>query len=140
MKKISLIFGALLMASVMQPAAAWWSDGPSSYAFQQWYSGPGYTTGVHVQRFTTYDGYHIRISSGDGAIDNINIHVDGRSINISSQQFQEQQQQDYYGNKRRRHSGSFRQWVTLPGDADMQSMQRRRVNPDVIEIFVPRFR
>lgn len=138
MKKISVIFSAVLMSSVMQHATAW-SYGPYPYAFQQWYSGPQFTTGFQIQQYSTPDGYHIRIASRDRSIDEINIRVEGRDFIISSQRLQEQQQQDQSGRVRWMQSGEFNQWVTLPGDADMHSM-RRKQSPGAIEIFVPRLR
>ena len=138
MKKISLIFSAVLMSSAMQHATAW-SYGPYPYAFQQWHSGPQFTTGFQIQQYSAPDGYHIRIASRGRSIDEINIRVEGRSFTISSQRVQEQQQRDQSGRVRWMQSGEFKQWVTLPGDADMQSM-RRMQSPGVIEIFVPRLR
>ena len=138
MKKISLIFSAVLMSSAMQHASAW-SYGPYPYAFQQWHSGPQFTTGFQIQQYSAPDGYHIHIASKGRSIDEINIRVEGRSFAISSQRGQEQQRQDQSGRVRMMQSGSFSQWIALPMDADMQSM-RRRQSPGMIEIFVPRFR
>ena len=67
--------------------------------------------------------------------DQINIHIEGKRITISSLKVQ----QDQSGGVRIMQSGHFLQWIDLPMDADMQSM-RRRQSPGMIEIFVPRIR
>ena len=142
MNKSSLIFSMLLTLSAMHNAAAWsyWSwnqQAPQNY--QQWSGNPQLSTGFQIQHFSAPDGYHIRIASMGRNTDQINIHVEGRRITISSRQVQQKQQQGDSGRVRMMQSGHFSQWIVLPNDADMQSM-RRRQSPGMIEIFAPRIR
>lgn len=141
MNKSHLIFGMLLTLSAMHNATAWsswstWSQYPNSpQSYQQWHSNSQISTGFQIQHFSAPDGYHIRIASMGQNADQINLHVEGRRIVISSRQIQ----QDQSGRARMMQSGNFSQWITLPMDADMQSI-RRRESPGMIEIFVPRIR
>ena len=141
MKKSSLIFSILLILSAMHNATAWtswssWSQYPQvPQNYQQWNSNSQLSTGFQIQHFAAPDGYHIGIASKGHNTDQININVEGRRITISSRQVQ----QDQSGRVRIMQSGNFSQWITLPNDADMQSM-RRRQSPGMIEIFVPRGR
>ena len=137
MKKITLMSCMLLGISAMNMAAAW-SYGPYPQVFQQWHSGPQISTGFQIQQYATPDGYHIRISSrGDAS--HVNITVEGRRITLSSRQMHERREYDGGGRIRMMTSGDFSQWILLPGDADMRSM-RRREQPGLIDIFVPRLR
>ncbi len=141
MKKSFLIFSILLILSAMHNATAWsswssWSQSPQTpQNYQQWHSSSQISTGFQIQHFAAPDGYHIGIASKGHNTDQININVEGRRITISSRQVQ----QDQSGRVRIMQSGNFSQWITLPNDADMQSM-RRRQSPGMIEIFVPRVR
>ncbi len=141
MKKSFLIFSILLILSAMHNATAWsswssWSQSPQTpQNYQQWHSSSQISTGFQIQHFAAPDGYHIGIASKGHNTDQININVEGRRITISSRQVQ----QDQSGRVRIMQSGNFSQWITLPNDADMQSM-RRRQSPGMIEIFVPRIR
>ena len=141
MKKSFLIFSMLLILSAMHNATAWsswssWSQSPQTpQNYQQWHSSSQISTGFQIQHFAAPDGYHIGIASKGHNTDQININVEGRRITISSRQVQ----QDQSGRVRIMQSGNFSQWITLPNDADMQSM-RRRQSPGMIEIFVPRVR
>ncbi len=141
MKKSSLIFSMLLILSAVNNATAWsswstWSQYPQTpQNYQQWHSSSQISTGFQIQHFAAPDGYHIRIASMGRNSDQINLNVEGRRITISSRQVQ----QDQSGRVRIMQSGNFSQWITLPNDADMQSM-RRRQSPGMIEIFVPRVR
>ena len=141
MNKSPLIFSMLLALSAMHNATAWsswssWSQYPQSPRnYQQWHSNSQISTGFQIQQFSAPDGYHIRIDSMGQNADRINLHVEGRRITISSRRVQ----QDQSGRVRMMQSGDFSQWITLPMDADMQSM-RRRQSPGMIEIFVPRIR
>ena len=141
MKKSSLLVSMLLILSAMHNATAWsswstWSQYPQApQNYQQWSSNSQLSTGFQIQHFSAPDGYHIRIASMVRNADQVNIHVEGRRITISSLNVQ----QDQSGGVRLMQSGHFSQWIDLPMDADMQSM-RRRQNPGMIEIFVPRIR
>ena len=141
MKNLSLIFSMLLTLSAMHNATAWsswssWSQYPQApQNYQQWNSNSRLSTGFQIQHFAAPDGYHIGIASKGYNTDQININVEGRRITISSRQVQ----QDQSGRVRIMQSGNFSQWITLPNDADMQSI-RRRQSPGMIEIFVPRVR
>ncbi len=141
MKKSSLIFSMLLILSAMHNATAWsswssWSQYPHvPQNYQQWNSNSQLSTGFQIQHFSALDGYHIRIASMGRNADQINMDVEGRRITISSLKVQ----QDQSGGVRIMQSGHFSQWIELPMDADMQSM-RRRQNPGIIEIFIPRIR
>jgi HSP20 family molecular chaperone IbpA len=141
MNKSPLIFSVLLILSAMHNATAWsswstWSQYPQvPQKYQQWSSNSQLSTGFQIQHFAAPDGYHIRIASTGQNADQININVEGKRITISSRQAQ----RDRSGRVRMTQSGHFSQWITLPMDADMQSM-RRRQSPGMIEIFVPRLR
>jgi HSP20 family molecular chaperone IbpA len=135
MKKSSLIFSMLLILSAMHNATGWssWSQYP-----QVPHNSP-LSTGFQIEHFSAPDGYHIRIASMRQNASQINLNVEGRRITISSRQVQQKQQQGGSGRVRMMQSGHFSQWIDLPMDADMQSM-RRRQNPGIIEIFIPRIR
>jgi len=141
MNKSPLIFSMLLALSAMHNATAWsswssWSQYPQSPRdYQQWHSNSQISTGFQIQQFSAPDGYHIRIVSMGQNADQINLHVEGRRISISSRQVQ----QDQSGRVRMKQSGDFSQWIALPMDADMQLL-RRRESPGMTEIFVPRIR
>jgi HSP20 family molecular chaperone IbpA len=135
MKKSFLIFSMLLILSSMHNATAWssWSQ------YSQVPHNSPLSTGFQIEHFSAPDGYHIRIASMGRNADQINMDVEGRRITISSRQVQQKQQQGGSGRVRMMQSGHFSQWIELPMDADMQSM-RRRQNPGIIEIFIPRIR
>lgn len=141
MNKIPLIFSMLLTLFAMHNATAWsswsiWSQNPQSpQNYQQWHSSSQISTGFQIQNFSAPDGYHIRIASMAQNSGQITLHVEGRRITVSSHQVQ----RDQSGREWMAQSGGFSQWIDLPMDADMQSM-RRREEPGMIEIFIPRIR
>lgn len=128
---------ALLLSVSTCAVPAWNPYQPSWSGFQSWQTGPGISAAFYVEQRQWPAGYGIRLYLPERRNAGVHVSVDGNSLVIRS----EQQNQQASGGMEGMFMqfGSFSQWLSLPGDADMANM--RVTNHDRgIDIFVPRLR
>lgn len=144
MNKFLVLCSMLLAIFTTQTVTAW----PSGYADStrspsaarsNTTRGSLPSSGFQIQHYSSANGYHVRIATRGESIAEVKVTIEGHRLTLSSQKFEQKQRRDSSGRYRKMRSGSFTQQITLPGDADMQSL-RRREKPGMIEIFVPRRR
>jgi HSP20 family molecular chaperone IbpA len=144
MNKLLVLCSVVLAVFTTQTVAAW-SSGYADPRRSPSEARPGTSrsgfpsSGFQIQHYSSANGYHVRIASRGESNAEVKVSVEGRKLTISSQKFEHQERRDDSGRYRKTRSGSFTQQITLPDDADMQSL-RRREKPGMIEIFVPRKR
>ena len=140
-----LLLCSVLLAVFTTPTVVAWSSGYADSARSPADARPGAprggfpSSGFQIQHYSSANGYHVRIATRGESNAEVKVAIEGRRLTLSSQKFEHRERRDSSGRYRKTRSGSFTQQITLPHDADMQSL-RRREKPGMIEIFVPRKR
>jgi HSP20 family molecular chaperone IbpA len=94
---------------------------------------------IRVQRDRTPDGYQVRIYSGSEDPASIRVKIEGRSVLISSSESQGEEQSDDRGSYRYfRLSSRSSQRLSLPRDADLNSMKRTEKDGAITLTFARR--
>lgn len=92
--------------------------------------------GIRVQRVRSPAGYLVRIHSGSEDPASIRVKVEGRAVLISSSTSEEEEQSDDRGSYRYfRFSSRASQRISLPRDADLESMKRTQKDGVIILTF-----
>lgn len=102
--------------------------------------GQGFSYRIRVQRQFTPQAYFVRIDSGNGGVDAVQIRVQGSDLLIGSNRSLQNEQRSAGGGYRfSRFSNAFSQRIRLPRDADMANL-RRSEEGGVITLAIPRVR
>jgi HSP20 family molecular chaperone IbpA len=98
---------------------------------------------LNVSREMTPDAYLVRISVSDGKTDEVQVTPKGRSLDISRNTDTRTEQEGSFDEGRGYQrsfsysSGSIRQYVALPADADLGAMTRE-TKDGTITLRIPR--
>ena len=136
MKKILAALGAILLFVFTNGASAWGQYDQMLSRSQGWQSGPALSAALYVEQRQWPAGYGIRLYVPVRRTTDIHVSVEGSSLIIRSEGGEQLAPSGTFGPVFMQF-GSFRQWLTLPPDADLSQMKLTS-RDGVIDIYIPR--